>query len=139
MSRKQTATNEVRPPLPTPSSAEKAAIERAGTRLQTREPRFKVECRQNTKGVLELLGGAHSDHQGWLDRLQDLFATRGTDFAVSQLNRLMVACRESDGKIDNVTLNGLLAMIEGAGPANEIQAALAVQMALTHAAAQSVL
>ena len=36
-------------------------------------------------------------------------------------------------------LNGLLAMIEGATPANAVQAALAVQMALTHAAAQTVL
>ena len=33
----------------------------------------------------------------------------------------------------------VLAMIEGADPRNEVQAALAVQMALTHAVAQTVL
>jgi hypothetical protein len=33
----------------------------------------------------------------------------------------------------------VLAMIEGADPRNEVQAALAVQMALTHAFAQTVL
>ena len=139
MSRKRAATNESKPALPTPSSAEQQAIDRARKRVDGRSPRVRVEYAQDEKGVLKLLGGAHNDHQGWLDRLQDLFATRGTDFAVSQLNRFMVACRENDGKIDNVKLNGLLAMIEGAGPSNELQAALAVQMALTHHAAQTVL
>ena len=51
----------------------------------------------------------------------------------------MAISRNSDGKVDQVTLNGMLAMIEGAAPENEVQAALAVQMALTHAVAQHVL
>ena len=139
MSRKPAATSDSKPSLPSPTSAEQQAIERARLRVEARPPRVRVEYAQGAEGVLELLGGAHNDHQGWLDRLQDLFATRGTDFAISQLNRLMVLCGASDGKIDNVKLNGLLAMIEGAGPSNEIQAALAVQMALTHHAAQTVL
>ena len=108
-------------------------------RVDGRLPRVRVEYAQDEEGVLKLLGGAHNDHQGWLTRMQDVFGTRGTDFAVSQLNRLMVVCRETDGKIDGTRLNGLLAMIEGAAPANEMQAALAVQMAMTHAAAQTVL
>ena len=89
--------------------------------------------------MLTVSGGAHNDHQGWLHRLQDVFGTHGQDFAVSQINWVMVACRDSDGNIDNAKLNGLLAMIEGAAPANEMQAALAVQMALTHDAAQTIL
>jgi hypothetical protein len=71
--------------------------------------------------------------------LQDTFGTSGTDFVLAQLNRLIALCRDADGKIDNVKLNSMLAMIEGASPANEVQAALAVQMAMTHAAAQTVL
>lgn len=115
------------------------AIERARTRVQARSPRLRVECRQNQKGALELVGGFHSDQAGWLTRLQDLFASRGTDFAMSQLNRLIAACRNSEGKIDNSKLNGLIAFVEGAAPQNEVQAALAVQMALTHNAAQTML
>ncbi|MFN0219526.1 MAG: hypothetical protein ACKVP4_12020 [Hyphomicrobium sp.] len=100
---------------------------------------MRVEYIQDQQGVLKLVGGAHNDHSGWLARLQDIFGTRGTDFAVSQLNRLMVLCQDTDGKIDSTKLNGLLAMIEGAEPATEVQAALAVQLAMTHAAVQSVL
>lgn len=139
MSRKQAATDQSVPSLPSPSAAEKQAIERATLRVDGRSPRVRVEFKQSEEGALELFGGAHSDREGWLTRLQDAFGSRGTDFALCQINRLMAACRETDGKIDKSRLNGLLAMIEGAEPQNEIQAALAVQMALTHTAAQTVL
>lgn len=139
MSRKQAATKDSKPPLPSPSAAEKQAIERARMRVDGRSPRVKVEYAQDSNGRVEVLGGTHSDHQGWLTRLQDAFGTRGTDFAISQLNRLMLACKEADGQIDGTKLNGLLAMIEGAQPQNEIQAALAVQMAMTHTSVQTIL
>ncbi len=45
-----------------------------------------------------------------------MFGTHGTEFAIAQLNKLIAVARNSDGKIDHVTLNGLLAMIEGADP-----------------------
>jgi hypothetical protein len=115
------------------------AIERATLRVEARSPRVRVKCSTDEKGVLKVIGGAHSDHAGWLTRVQDIFGTSGTDFALAQLNRLIALCRDADGKIENVKLNSLLAMIEGASPANEVQAALAVQMAMTHAAAQTVL
>lgn len=51
----------------------------------------------------------------------------------------MTIYRETDGKIDNVKLNGMLAMIEGAKPRNEIEAALVSQMAQVNAAAQVML
>lgn len=139
MSRKQVATDQTAPPLPSPSAAEKQAIDRATLRVGGRSPRVRVEYTQNKEGVLKLIGGSHNDHAGWLSRLQDAFGTRGHDFAVSQLNRLMVACKEADGQIDGTKLNGLLAMVEGAQPQNEIQAALAVQMAMTHTALQTIL
>ena len=139
MSRKLKATNECAPSLTSPSPAEKQAIARATLRMEARSPRVRVECTLGKDGALSLIGGAHNDHHGWLRRLQDVFGTRGNDFALSQLNRLMVSCRDADGKIDGARLNGLLAMIEGAAPTNEVQAALAVQMALTHTAAQTVL
>ncbi len=139
MSRKQAATDQATPPLPSPSAAEKQAIERATLRVGRRSPRVRVQLNQKKDGTLELLGGAHNDREGWLQRLQDAFGSRGTDFALGQLNRLIVLCKDADGKIENVKLNGLLAMIEGAAPQNEMQAALAVQMAMTHTALQTLL
>lgn len=126
-------------PLPAPSDAERMAIAVASTRVRQRSPRLRVRLRQNNNCKIEIIGGEHNDQAGWLNRLEDVFGTRGTAFAISQLNRLMATCRDRDGKIDAGKLNGLLALIEGAGPANEVQAALAVQMALTHHAAQTVL
>ena len=126
-------------PLPAPSDAERAAIAVASTRVRQRNPRLTVRLRQNGGGKVEIIGGEHNDQTGWLLRLEDTFGTRGTAFAISQINRLMAASRDSDGKIDTGKLNGLLALIEGAAPTNEVQAALAVQMALTHHAAQTLL
>lgn len=137
--RKQLATTKPDEPLPSPSTPERQAIDRATLSVEARSPRVRVKCSTDESGVLKLLGGAHSDHAGWLTQLENAFGTRGTDFALAQLNRLIAHCRDTDGKIDNVRLNSLLAMIEGASPANEMQAALAVQMAMTHAAAQTVL
>lgn len=139
MSRKQAAIDQAAPPLPSPSAAEKQAIDRATLRVGERSPRVRVEVAQTESGALDLLGGGHSDREGWITRLQDAFGSRGTDFALCQLNRLIAACRDTDGKIDQTRLNGLIAMIEGAEPQNEIQAALAVQMALTHTAVQTIL
>jgi hypothetical protein len=127
------------PPLPPPSAAEQKAIDDAIVRLADRAPRFALRMRQNDDNQVDVLGADHNDHQGWLTRLEDAFGTRGQAFPVSSLNRLMASCREKDGKIDSVKLNGMLAMIEGAKPRNEIEAALAMQMAQTHAAAQLLL
>jgi hypothetical protein len=139
MSRKQCATKvKARSECP-PSTAETAAILEAAEHVRTRKPRLVAVCEQSSAGRIETLGAKHSDRDGWLARLQNVFGTHGTEFAVAQLNKLISISKNSDGKIDHVTLNGLLAMIEGADPQNEVQAALAVQMALTHAVAQHVL
>ena len=45
--------------------------------------------------------------------LQDAFGTNGTEFAIAQLNKLISVSRNADGKVEHVSLNGLLAMIEG--------------------------
>ena len=139
MSRKPTATKLECLPNREASPDEKQAIAEAQRRRARRSPRLRVMFRQSKTGAVEVLGGPHVDQSGWLDRLEDVFGTRGTAFAVSQLNRLMKACQNGENKIDGGQLDGMLAMIEGAAPQNEIQAALAVQMALTHAAAQTLL
>ena len=139
MSRKQPATKSPACSESPPSAAEAAAILEAAEHVKGRKPRLVAVCEQSSAGRIETLGPKHSDRDGWLVRLQNVFGTHGTEFAVAQLNKLLAVSRNSDGKVEHVMLNGLLAMIEGADPQNEVQAALAVQMALTHAVAQHVL
>jgi hypothetical protein len=124
---------------PKPSPAEQRAIDDAVLRLAERAPRVDVLLEHDGEGTVTVLGPNHSDHQGWLARLEDVFGTHGRAFATSQLHNLIVACQEKSGKIDQVKLNGMLAAIEGARPINEVQAMLAVQMAITHAAAVDIL
>lgn len=111
--------------LPEPNARERAAIEQAKRRVGERSPRVTVSICQNEGAKVDLRGG-HCDHQGWLARIEDAFGSRGTEFAVSQLNQLMTASQDGTGKVDGSRLNAMLAMIEGVRPQNEMQAALAV-------------
>ena len=139
MSRKPKARKQASAPHGPPGAAEAAAISQASFRIRNRKPRLEAVLEQSRHGLIETLGPGHSDRAGWLARLQDVFGSHGTAFAISQLNRLMSVARKSDGKIEGATLNGMLAMVEGAAPQNEVQAALAVQMAMTHGIAMMVL
>ena len=56
-----------------------------------------------------------------------------------QLAQLQAAARLPSGVLSEVGLNAALALIEAAAPKDEIEGALAVQMACTHAAALAVL
>ena len=69
---------------------------------------------------------------GWGIRLQDAFGTCGQAFATSEINHLMAAARLPDGTLDNTRLNAFLAVINGTQPANEVEAMLACQMAISH-------
>jgi proteasome lid subunit RPN8/RPN11 len=126
-------------PMPVPSDAERIAIESATHRLRGRSPRLSIAIEQDAEGALCEIGPNHNDRAGWLARLEDAFGTRGTAFALSQLNQLIRACQGSDQQIDRTKLNGMLAVVEGAKPENEIQAMLAIQMAMVHAASLDVL
>lgn len=122
-------------PVPIPSTAESAAIETARQRVRTRTPRITVKFSQAEDGSVDLQGASHSDHEGWLARLEDAFGTRGTSFAISQINQLMSASQNGKGRVDATRVDAMLAMVEAARPENELQAAMAVQMVVTHFAA----
>lgn len=91
-----------------------------------------MAIKQTDTGQIDVFGATHSDHNGWLLRLEDAFGTRGQAFAISQLNHIMSICRDTDGKYDSGRINGMIAAVEAARPSNEIEASLAVQMAVTH-------
>ena len=108
------------------------AINLARKKIASRTPRLTTVLAVNATGSIANIGPEHSDHDGWLARLENLFGSSGRDFPISQLNHLLALTRTSDGKYDNVRANALMAAVEGASPTNEVQASLAVQMVITH-------
>ena len=66
------------------------------------------------------------------------FAT-SSDFVNASLLQIQAAARSPFGTISETHINAALAMIEAAAPKDEIEGALAVQMACTHTAAMAVL
>jgi len=75
----------------------------------------------------------------WWKRLKKALGTKSSDFVNASLLELQAAAHLPFGGISEVAMNAALALIEAAAPRNEIEGALAVQMACTHTAALSVL
>src|SRR5215475_6801688 len=95
---------------------------------------------------LQRINASHSkahppDGEGkiWWARLKKALGTGSSDFVNVSLLQLQAAAQLHCGGISEVAINAALAMIEAAQPQNEIEGALAVQMACTHTAALSVL
>ena len=67
-----------------------------------------------------------------LPALDKVFGTSSAGFVDIELARLLTACRDSSGNIDARAVNGALAVIDGLKPQNEVEAMLAMQIAVTH-------
>ena len=72
-------------------------------------------------------------------RLKKALATDSSAFVNASLYQLQAAARLPMSGTSEIAVNAALAMIEAAAPRNEVEAALAVQMACTHTAAMAVL
>ena len=118
--------------LPAPNEAQSRAIASARTRVAARSPRLRINLTLDTKGGIANIGAHHADQDGWLLRLQDAFGTCGECFPLSQLNQILSVSKDASGAYDKIKINALIAAVEGAKPENEVQAMLAVQMAITH-------
>jgi hypothetical protein len=79
------------------------------------------------------------EHKDWWLRLNKALGTTSSDFVNASLFQIQSASRSPWGGISELSVNAALAMIEAAAPKDEIEAALAVQMACTHTAAMAVL
>lgn len=137
--RKPKASNQPEPPLPPPSKAELEAIEQARARIAGRRNRARVKIATGKDGKLSQLDAEHSDAGGFSARLQDAFGSRGLAFPTSGLNHLIAASRLKDGNVDGTRLNALLAIVDGLEPVNEVEAMLAVQLAVAHGLAMELL
>src|ERR1700738_554002 len=79
------------------------------------------------------------DAKRWWDRLKAALGTTSSNFVNATLVQIQNASRMPSGGIPETSVNAVLAFIEAAEPKNEIEAALAIQMACTHAVAMAVL
>jgi hypothetical protein len=75
----------------------------------------------------------------WWQRLNKALGTTSGDFVNASLFQIQSASRSPWGGISELAMNAALALIEAAAPKDEIEGALAVQMACTHTAAMAVL
>jgi hypothetical protein len=75
----------------------------------------------------------------WWQRLNKALGTSSSDFVNNSLFQIQAASRSPWGGISELSMNAALAMISAAAPRDEVEAALAVQMACTHTAAMAVL
>jgi hypothetical protein len=80
-----------------------------------------------------------ADRAVWLNRLKQALGTISDAFVDASLCQLQAAARLPCSGISEIAVNAALAMIEAAAPRDEIEGALAVQMACTHTAAMAVL
>jgi len=79
------------------------------------------------------------DQRRWWDRLKAVLGTTSSDFVNATLVQIQNASRMPSGGISETSVNAVLALIEATEPKNEIEAALAIQMACTHAVTIAVL
>ena len=79
------------------------------------------------------------ESKDWWSRLNKALGTVSTDFVRASLLQLQGAARSPFGTISETAINAALAMIEAAAPRDELEGALAVQLACTHMAAMAIL
>jgi hypothetical protein len=79
------------------------------------------------------------ESENWWRRLNKALGTTSSDFVNASLFQIQAASRSPWGGVSELAMNAALAMIEAAAPKDEIEAALAVQMAACHVAAMAVL
>jgi hypothetical protein len=112
------------------------------TLVASSEPRRAPPVRVRLQRINANLSKAHppdGDDKNWWDRLKTALGTASSDFVDASLYQVQSAAQMPCGGISEMAVNAALALIEAAKPQNEIEGALAVQMACTHTAAISVL
>jgi hypothetical protein len=123
---------------PEPSTEELKEISKAAKSLLARRPSFQCEVK-SINGQFHT-GSRHSNTAGFSVMALNAFGTRSYDFASQGIGRLASVMRAKGEKHpDEQVLNTALAMVDGLQPQNEMEAALAMQMAATHEVAMEML
>jgi hypothetical protein len=127
----QMTKRKTKPTKREPTEREAQHSRRAVDLLQTRPPRTEIVWRGDA------VASPHIDRRGHHAALMAAFGTSSPDFVAVQLAAVERSSRARGGHLgdDASALNAALAFMEAAQPANEIQAALAVQLTGLHALA----
>jgi hypothetical protein len=75
----------------------------------------------------------------WWEGLKKAMGTSSSAFVDASLIQLQAAARLPGGGVSEIAVNSALALIEAVAPKDEIEGALAIQMACTHTAAMAIL
>jgi hypothetical protein len=105
---------------------------------QRRLPPVRVKV-WRADGKLAKVHPPDGEAKHWWRRLNKALGTTSSDFVNVSLFQIQAAARSPLGGISELSMNAALAMVEAAAPKDEIEAALAVQMACTHTAAMAIL
>src|SRR5579863_2928899 len=80
-------------------------------------------------GKVEQVHPPDGESANWWKRLNAALGTVSSDFVNASLFQIQSASRSPWGGISELSMNAALAMIEAAAPKDEVEAALAIQMA----------
>jgi hypothetical protein len=105
---------------------------------QRRVPPVRVKVFR-ADGKLAKVHPPNGDEKNWWQRLNKALGTTSSDFVNASLFQIQAAARSPFGGISQLSMNAALAIIEAAAPKDEIEGALAIQMACTHVTAMAVL
>ena len=100
--------------------------------------RTRVKLQRINCDYSKLVPPDGDDNKLWWDRLKAALGTTSSDFVNATLVQIQNASRLPCGGVSEIGVNAVLAFIEAAEPKNEVEAALAIQMACTHAVAMAV-
>lgn len=81
---------------------------------------------------------SEEERKEWEERLKAALGTCSSAFVEASMAQLIAACRLPGSGTSEVGVNAALAFIEGVKPENEMDAALAIQMAATHSATMGI-
>jgi hypothetical protein len=104
------------------------SVNRVSVEVEKREGRYAVRA------------PADQDKENWTRRLQKALGSRSKAFVIASLDRLLAACHlPRQLHPTSTSVSAALALIESLEPKNEIEAALAVDIACLHAASANLL
>lgn len=109
-----------------PSTGEKRAIKRARDNHGKRPTRPEIKSGLNEAGAVHL-ETAHSDYDGGAYQMQDAFGSSSHQFVSDSLLDLVNIVG-----VDSDSVGSAVSLIAGVNPQNELESALAQQMAITH-------
>ncbi|HEY8383962.1 MAG TPA: hypothetical protein VIL09_17625 [Microvirga sp.] len=126
-------------PRTSPTAREGQSIKAAMETLAGKPRGVRVELVQGARGSIDVRA-PHTDERGWLIHLAASFGSSSIDFALQQI-QVLVGATKADASLPDrmVAVNAMLAIVAGLRPRDEVEGALAVQMAATHGLAVTML